>query len=268
MEQLIIGKTTPNWPNIKVKFNKPIELFVDSLYGFNPNIDTFKILWVKESEEISNFKNIAIKNHEYFDAIISYDEEILNKCKNSYFLPFGTAWVFNYDNNKKKKYQISHLTGFKEITYGHKLRKTVHYNQNLITSPKDFYISKHGGVKNDFSNKIINDVKEPLFESQFHICIENSRQNNFFTEKLIDCLITETVPIYWGCDNIKNFFDVRGFFIAYDFEDIITICNSLNENSYHEKKEFVINNLHLSKKYVTIIDRLEFLINEIIKKWT
>lgn len=264
MKQIINAHTTPGWPNIEVEFDKPIELFIDSFQGYDAARKSFKILWVKESEEISKFKSAAIEHHAKFDAVIAYDEEILNTCNNSHFLAFGTSWIQNYDLNTPKKFQISHLTGFKEITEGHILRKKVYYKQNRIKNPIDFYISQHGGVENSFNNKTLFELKNPLFDSQFHICIENSRQKNFFTEKLIDCLVTKTIPIYWGCENIENFFDTRGFIIANSFEDIINSCNSINENTYNEKAEFINKNFELSEKYITIIDRLETTINKIL----
>ena len=266
MKQRINSTSEPGWPNIEVEFDKPIELFVDNFAGYNPDKNIFKILWIKESEAISKFITNAIEHHKKFDALITYDEEVLNKCDNAHFMEFGTAWVHNFDLSKTKKFQISHLTGFKEYTEGHLLRKKVHYKQNRIKTPKDFYISQHGGVENTFNNKYLSDTKDPLFESQFHICIENSKQKNFFTEKLIDCLITKTVPVFWGCENINKFFDTRGFFIANNLEDIVNICNSLTENSYQEKIEFIEKNFELSQKYITILDRFENIINKIIKK--
>lgn len=264
MKQIIKSNIDPNWPLVEVDYDRPIELFIDSFIGYNPNKNSFKVLWVKESEEISKFKSMAIEHHKKFDAVITFDEDILSKCNNSYFLEFGTSWIKDFDLNRAKTFQVSHLTGFKEITHGHILRKKIHYKQNKINIPKDFYISQYGGVENSFNNKVLFDSKNPLFESQFHICIENSRQNNYFTEKLIDCLVTKTIPIYWGCENIENFFDINGFFIAKDFDDIIKICNSLNENTYKEKEEYVNKNFELSQKYIIITDRFEKLIKKIL----
>ena len=33
----------------------------------------------------------------------------------------------------------------------------------------------------------------------FHIAIENVSQRSYFSEKLLDCFLTRTVPVYWGC---------------------------------------------------------------------
>ena len=40
----------------------------------------------------------------------------------------------------------------------------------------------------------------------FSMAIENSREDNYFSEKLTDCFLMDTMPIYYGCPNIKDFF--------------------------------------------------------------
>jgi hypothetical protein len=265
MKQRIVSNIDPSWPNIEVEYDKPIELFIDSLGGYNSSNNSFKILWVKEMEAISGFKRTAIQNKDMFDAILTYDDEILRECDNAYLMLFGTSWVHDYEF-KEKKFQISHLTGHKNYAIGHKLRQKVHYKQDKINTPKDFYISKYGGVENFTNNQILGEKKDLLFNSQFHICIENSQQSNCFTEKIIDCFVTKTIPIYFGAPNISEYFDLNGMFIVNNVEEIINTCNSLCENSYNEKLEFINKNFELAQKYITIVDRLELLINEIIKK--
>lgn len=252
MKQIVNSNIFPEFPNIEIDYHKPIDLFIDSFLGYDNKKDSIKILWVKEAEEISGFKKLAIEHSSLFDFILTYEDDILKQCKNSYFIPFGTTWIHNYDIDTKKKFQISHITGHKEITEGHKLRKKIHYKQDKINIPKDFYISKFGGVDNFCNNKILGEKKEPVFESQFHICIENSKQKNFFTEKLIDCFVSKTVPIYYGCDNIGDFFNLNGMFVVNSLQDIIDCCNKLTDESYNKMLPFIEKNLVLSQKYIDI----------------
>lgn len=265
MKQLINSTSTPDWPGIEVEYNIPIDLFIDNFVGYDPKRNSFKILWVKEAESISKFRTHAIANKHLFDAIISYDHQILSECENSFFLEFGTSWIKDYDLSKEKKFQVSHLTGFKEMTDGHLLRKKVHYKQDRIKIPIDFYISNLGGVDNHLSNKILGDKKDELFDSQFHICIENSIQKSYFTEKLIDCFVTKTIPIYYGCQDIDDFFDIGGILVANSFNEIVSQCNNLSPDFYQSRADHINNNFELSKKYITIVDRLANLINKIIK---
>jgi hypothetical protein len=264
MKQILNSKTYPDFPNIEIEYYKPVELFIDSFEGLDLQRDSFKILYVKEAEAISKFKEHAIKNYNVFDAIITYEEDILKKCKNSYFLPFGTTWIHNYEF-AEKKFQISHLTGDKVMTEGHVMRQKIHYKQNKIKNPIDFYISHKGGVENFANNKILGDKKEPLFDSKFHVCIENSKQKNYFTEKIIDCFVTKTIPIYWGCPNIGDFFELEGIIVVNSVEEIINVCNKLSEKEYDKIFYSIEKNIDISKKYINLTSQLSAVINKILK---
>ena len=57
------------------------------------------------------------------------------------------------------------------------------------------------------SNEILN------FYSQykFVICLENTKQETYITEKIINGFLAKTIPIYWGSDNIGNYFNKERF---------------------------------------------------------
>jgi hypothetical protein len=56
-------------------------------------------------------------------------------------------------------------------------------------------------------NKLHPQFKDKSLEKyKFSIAIENSSQENYFTEKINDCFLFLTLPIYWGCPNIFKFF--------------------------------------------------------------
>jgi len=264
MKQILYSTTDSTWPGIEIEFKRPVRLFVDTVENIEVCTDTFNILWVKEVEEISRFKQTAINYANLFDAIITYDEEVLQKCPNARFMAFGTAWVWDYDLTTQKQFQVSHLTGFKEITYGHRLRKELHFRQPEIKIPTDFYISQHGGVPNLYGNKILRETKTPMFSSMFHFCVENTQQKNCFTEKLIDCLITKTVPIYYGCSNIYDFFDIEGFFIVQSADEMISVANNLTPQDYFSRLDSIQRNYFTAKPYMTLLDRLQETIQKIL----
>jgi hypothetical protein len=73
--------------------------------------------------------------------------------------------------------------------------------------------------------------------------------NNYFSEKLMDCFTTETIPIYVGCPNIDKFFNIDGIIVAKDENDIIKICNSLDVDFYKSIEYSIKENKELCKKY-------------------
>jgi hypothetical protein len=76
--------------------------------------------------------------------------------------------------------------------------------------------------------------QDALTNYKFNLVIENEYSNNWITEKFYDGILTETVPIYYGCKNIKNIYPEDGYITIEDINDIDSIKNLLihvNENS-------------------------------------
>lgn len=156
MKQVLVSNIDPNWPNLDIDCDKSLRLYIDGWpdYDYSPGL--FRILYLREPDEVSRLANLTIKNSYMFDLILTTSQRILDECPNAKILEFGTTWVFDY-KFPTKKFQISALIGYKEITEGHKLRKKLYYKQKKITNPIDFYISQHGGVENLFGNKVMSD---------------------------------------------------------------------------------------------------------------
>jgi hypothetical protein len=91
---------------------------------------------------------------------------------------------------------------------------------------------RNEGGEKDVHFMLPEDDKKYLFNSQFHIAIESTSTINYFSEKLIDALITKTVPIYWGCPNIGDFFDTRGIISIND----IDLNKNISETSLHNSR--------------------------------
>jgi hypothetical protein len=180
---------------------------------------------------------------------------LLEKCPNAVKYVFGNNMLgyIPIIDIFKKEFKVSSLTGDKDSLTGHKLRRTLYDNQLNFPHNFVFFVShKATTLQVTEKNPVIYETKLPLFETfQFSIVIECSKQNNYFTEKLIDSFMTGTVPIYWGCPSIGNFFNLNGILVFNDINDLLLIINSLsfekynlmlgaiNEN-YEKAKEFLI----------------------------
>lgn len=62
--------------------------------------------------------------------------------------------------------------------------------------------------------------KDALVDYKFNISIENSYEQNWITEKFYDNILTDTVPIYFGCKNIKELYPEDGYILIDDINDI------------------------------------------------
>ncbi|MGD9764970.1 MAG: glycosyltransferase family 10 [Candidatus Binatia bacterium] len=50
-----------------------------------------------------------------------------------------------------------------------------------------------------------------LRDYRYSLCIENGRERNYCSEKIIDAWLSWTVPIYWGCPNLSEFYPREAF---------------------------------------------------------
>ncbi|WP_422040728.1 glycosyltransferase family 10 domain-containing protein [Roseibium sp.] len=100
-----------------------------------------------------------------------------------------------------KTKSVSVVTSNKAFTEGHRARL------EFVRRLKAYFgdeIDLFGRNINNFGDKL-----EVLSEYRYHIAIENSSYDDYWTEKLSDPFLTNTYPIYYGCANISQYFDLR-----------------------------------------------------------
>lgn len=134
---------------------------------------------------------------------------------------------------------ISIISSSKKMMPGHK------YRQDIINKLKrDF------GDKIDFFGGNDGNVEykcDAIMPYKFHICIENSNINDYWTEKLADSFLGYSIPIYSGCTNVERYFNNNGMF-RFDikhYEGLKKIIESIlqaPEDVYDNKKEALLQN--------------------------
>lgn len=244
--------------DIVFQTNKPCELYVDRIPYTVKN--SIRILWVLEPNEISGFKQSVINNYDKFDLILAWDKDILSSCPNSKLFPYGTTWIKDFVFPEQKEYCITTLIGGKRMSSGHLLRHQIPDISKSITSiPVHLYNSINTSFKqsHDLIQMKNSSCKNELFYSQYHIVIENVTSDNWFTEKLIDCFQTKTIPIYIGCENIGDYFDLRGMFHVKTLDEMVNVCNTITPVTYENMLEYVNINYEKSMNYHDHKKRIE-----------
>lgn len=59
----------------------------------------------------------------------------------------------------------------------------------------------------------INDKWEGLFPYKYSLAIENYCCRDYWTEKIADCFLSWTMPVYYGCTNILDYFPAESMLI-------------------------------------------------------
>ena len=156
----------------------------------------------------------------YCNHILSHKKETSSQY---IFYPGLLPYHFDYNEGENIDYYIN--------SYFNKTKKCsmiVSYNET-IPHPECLYKQRTDFAKlilqsdldidiygNNWDTSGINDQrikgpilnkKDALLDYEFSIAIENSVETNYFTEKITDCVLTDTTPIYYGCENISQFID-------------------------------------------------------------
>ncbi len=238
---------------LSMSANKSAEIWIDH---FSPavNPESIKFFLQMEPDEYFHLNEELIAKQKEYDFILTYEELLLNKCNNAILFEYGTKLKEGKEYSfPSKNFSVSHVCGTKYHTLGHVLRQDVFYLQNEITIPTNFFISQvltnhyqnfftTKEIENKYNNPILNESKYPLFDSMFSLCVENTQKLYYFSEKLIDCLLCKSIPIFFGCPNINQYFDIDGIIIINSLEDFKNKVNKLTPEYYLNKQKIIQEN--------------------------
>ena len=101
------------------------------------------------------------------------------------------------------------------------------------------------------------EIKDPLFESMFSVIIENTKVDNYFSEKLLDALRTYTVPIYFGCPNILEYFEEDGMINVNSIEELVSCVNSLTPDDYWKRMGSLVKNFTNAENFINYGERMK-----------
>lgn len=248
--------------------------FFDQYEEFAKNKNGYKILHMIEPDQYLFNYNRLEKCYTYFDKILTWDKNVLSQYNNAELFVFGTSWLNESDLSKiNKQFSISMLVGHKTMMIGQILRHEIWNRQLEISIPRNFQISGQSPIdfRNRFNidnNKTIGldlNSKIDLFHDMFHVCVENVSTENWFTEKLIDCLYSKTIPIYYGCPNIDQYFDTTTILCFNTVDQLLKIVNSLTPDFYYKNIKSIEFNFEKSKQYLDLNQRLVQKITQLVK---
>lgn len=188
-----------------------------------------------------------------FTYVITRYSEFSDRYSRVLTMPVVESWVApQTDNSLKVKTKLcSLIASGKAEQVGHKLR---HATVDMIRKSR-LAIDILGRGYQPFGEK-----EEGLLPYHYSVIIENCQEDDYFTEKLLDCILCNTIPIYWGCSNISDYFDVTGFIICNDEYELQTSIRDLIEPS---KKQLAAN--LRNKATATSLSQLNTRINNTIR---
>lgn len=159
-----------------------------------------------------------------YHRILTKSPGLLAARRNARRFVFGWSMIADpgaVDCTKSRTCSL--IASAKEDQEGHRLRHRLARAIRAETLPVDIM----GRGYRAFGAK-----EEGLAPYRFSVIVENVREPSYITEKLIDCLICRTIPIYWGAPDVGDFFDTSGIILCDDEAAILAALRDLSEDRY------------------------------------
>ena len=180
-----------------------------------------------------------------FRYVFTHDSVLLNafpdQCK---VIPAGGLWVGGDSGGGKiklypKSKKVSIVSSTKSMCELHLFRYQLAVA--LRYWPEVDVFMAHPG----HNHPIINS----LAEYRYSIAVENHVDDYYFTEKLLNCFATGTVPVYLGAQRIGDFFDADGVIPFTTWHDLVQLLPQLTEQDYKNRSKAVEHNFATVKGF-------------------
>ncbi len=213
-----------------------------------------KIAWLIEPPCVCSPSYEFIRIHaNMFDHVLTHQEDMLGYGDNIIMFPMGYTLI--YPEKQKiydKKKNISIIASAKRDHIGHRLRHEV-----IDRFRNELNLDVYGGLTSGNSGyNPIADKSDGLADYRFSIVIENDQSPHYFSEKIVDCFMCGTIPVYWGAQKISEYFDISGILTFDTIEEFENLIPQLTEEKYQEMKESVVRNYDIAQGYKTVEDRI------------
>jgi hypothetical protein len=209
-----------------------------------------RIAWLQESKGILGhlYKNVESVISEY-QIFLTHDSKFLQEFENAYFLPGGGVYIGNSFGGgiaevTKKTRMCSIVSSFKRTTPMHEIRNAI---AKKMKSLHDTNFEVFGGSPYLFDYL---PIFQTLRDFRFSIVVENTLDDYYFTEKILNCFATGTVPIYMGARKISNFFNINGIIPFHSVRQLYrSITPILSTSLYEEMMPAILENFELVKNF-------------------
>jgi hypothetical protein len=224
-------------------------------------IETKQFGLVVESEKIipNEYEQLikAESDVKSLDALFTCSERLLDKYENAKFIIANGVWYgtdlyggkLRNDNYERKKKLISIVASAKQKTPLHLFRantarelKRKGLADAMGTSVGDYFVK----------------ISDAFDDYMYNVAIENDSTKYYFTEKILDCFASMTVPIYYGATDIGKFFNEDGIIRIKEptVECVINAIKQCSKSDYEDRKLAIIENFERVKNYLSIDDFL------------
>lgn len=226
------------WEDFQFFINENTQLSYDFwvVIGFvnqrmKANIRKRTILLLSEEADIHQWNSEFMAQ---FDCVIGSQESVRHNHYIRDHYPGGWQIQKTYSELVDlpvpvKEKALSAIISNQAQTEGHRMR--LEFTSKL----KEYF-----GVELDWYGRGVqplNNKWDGIFPYKFSLAIENQSTWGYWSEKIVDCILSYTIPFYWGCPNIGEYLP-QGSYVPidiYNFEDSKRVIEETINSDFYEK---------------------------------
>lgn len=199
--------------------------------------------WLTESRAITpvvydRFESSIPSVMDAFKYVFTHSYDLIGRHENIKWIPANGTWVRKPKVYEHKVNLVSMITSSKGYCDGHRRRIML---ANELRGKVDLY----GRGFNEIEFK-----EDGLATYMFSIAHENAYYPGYFTEKILDCFATGTIPIFWGDPEIGKVFNTDGIIML----DENFKLDSLTPELYYSKIDAVKENCQTVKDNFMMVE--------------
>jgi len=205
-----------------------------------------RVAWLMENPTIYaswghfiQVKKWLLEHLDLFTAVATCDDSFVAAYPDKgVFVPWGGIIVSKADSKLYEKTKHCVMTS------------------GTLWSPRDLIYNKYkdSGVV-DFLGKSFGNpyalIVDGFKDYRYHISVSSCCVDRFFSSNLVDPLVCGTVPIWYGCDKLSEFFNMDGIITFRTMEELDSIMATIGEDDYNRRLPAIIENQQLAENYRT-----------------
>ena len=206
----------------------------------------FKVAWMMEGPEVFNTfgghvaaKNWLLKNLDKVAAVATCDDSLVEKYPDKFvFVPFGGIIVPPEESYIYPKTKLCSMTC------------------GVMYPPRDTIYTRYKNsgfihfLGKAFGNPFVKHV-DGFKDYMYHITAPSSRAERYFSAPLCDPLACGTVPIWFGCTKLGDFFDMNGIIAVNSLDELDEALKKISIEDYNSRLGAIATNRQLVEKYRT-----------------
>lgn len=242
---LVSDRWPTNWEWVKDRPDLPTYYTYASLDELG-NEEERNLILLESSAIIPHHIEWVQNNAHLFKTIYTHSSSLLS-LTNAKWIPGGGVWIgTEWGGGEVKVYDkskgISFVSSNKTMCHLHVLRlELAQYCK--VYHP---YVSVFG-----MGGPHVKPV-DYLKDFRYSVVVENNVDECYFTEKLLNCFATGTIPIYLGAKTLP--FNPDGILRFYNYQEFPSVLKRATPELYSARAKAIRENFELCQKYLGVED--------------